>query len=173
MIKPIVLYPDPRLKKQSLPVEKFNEELVKLSVDMIDTMNQAAGVGLAAVQIGELIRMMVMNVNYESDDKEGVVLCNPEILETNGTELSEEGCLSIPNVREEIERALEVKVRAYDLQGKEKIWVFKNLLARCIQHEIDHMNGQLFIEKIPAMRRLVIQPQLKQLKKKFSKEIVF
>ncbi len=170
MSRPIVLYPDPILKKKSQAITKFTEDLAALAAEMTESMREANGVGLAAVQIGELLRMMVMDENYDKEEKgETLVLINPVVLEEQGTDLSEEGCLSIPDVREEVERALKVKVKAQDLKGEEHTYSFEGLLARCILHEIDHMNGQLFIQRISAVKKLFHQKQLHQLKKNFEK----
>jgi peptide deformylase len=170
MVLPIVLYPDPILKKKSQPIREFKPELKTLAENMTETMRDANGVGLAAIQIGEAIRMMVMDELYDQEEKgESITLINPEVLSEEGTDFSEEGCLSIPDVREDVERALKVKVKFQDLEGKEQTRDYEGLLARCVLHEIDHMNGQLFIQRIPAVKRLFHQKQLHQLKKNFEK----
>lgn len=172
MLRPIVLYPDPRLKLKSKPVTQFGPELKELAADMTETMRNASGVGLAAIQIGEPIRMMVMDEHYDQDDKgESRVIFNPEVLNEEGTETIEEGCLSIPDVREEVERSFKVKVKYQDLEGKEHVSEYEGLLARCVLHEIDHMNGQLFIQKVPAVKRLFLKKQLDQLKKNFKEAV--
>jgi peptide deformylase len=170
LLRPIVLYPDPRLKLKSKTVTKFGTpELRQLVQDMSETMRDAHGVGLAAIQVGEAIRMMVMDVDYDQEEKrESLAVFNPEILEEEGAETCEEGCLSIPDVREEVERSLKVKVKFQDIEGKEQVGEFEGLLARCVLHEIDHMNGQLFIQKVPAVKRLFLKKQLDQLKKDFQ-----
>lgn len=169
MHRPIVLYPDPRLKMKSAPVTDFGPKLKGLALEMTETMRGANGVGLAAIQIGEAIRMMVMDVNYNKEDKgESLALCNPEILDEEGSETIEEGCLSIPDVREDVERSFKVKVRGQDLDGNLKTHEFEGLLARCVLHEIDHMNGQLFIQKVPAVKRLFLKKQLDELKKSYQ-----
>jgi len=169
MIRPIVLYPDPRLQLKSKPVAVFDEALRALAFDMVETMRDAFGVGLAAIQVGEPIRMMVMDpVHDEGEKVEPLVLCNPEILTQEGAETLEEGCLSVPDVREDVERALQVKVKFKDAYGKDQVLEFEGLLARCVLHEIDHMNGQLFIQKIPAVKRLFIQKKLNELKKNYK-----
>jgi peptide deformylase len=173
MVRPIVLYPDPILKKKSQPIQKVTPELKQLASDMTETMRDANGVGLAAIQVGETLRMMVMDVHYDQEEKgEALVMINPEVLKEEGEEVAEEGCLSIPDVREEVERALKVKVKFQDLSGKEQTGEFEGLLARCVLHEIDHMNGQLFIQKIPAVKRLFHQRQLNELKKNYEKSPV-
>src|SRR6202453_2310266 len=118
MPRPIVLYPDPRLLMKSKAVLQFNDELKQLAQEMTETMRDANGVGLAAIQVGEPIRMMVMDEHYDLDDKgESLALCNPVVLDEEGTETIEEGCLSIPDVREEIERSFKVKVKGQTLDG--------------------------------------------------------
>ncbi len=169
MVRPIVLYPNPILKRKSNPITQFDAELKALAGEMTETMRDANGVGLAAIQVGEAIRMMVMDENYDQEEKgDSIALINPEVLEEDGTDLSEEGCLSIPDVREEVERALKVKVKFKNLEGQEETREYEGLLARCVLHEIDHMNGQLFIQKIPAVKRLFHQKQLHQLKKNYE-----
>jgi peptide deformylase len=169
MLRPIVLYPDPRLKQKSKPVTQFGPELRELAADMTETMRNANGVGLAAIQIGEAIRMMVMDEHFDQEDKgESTAYCNPEILNEEGIETIEEGCLSIPDVREDVERSFKVKVKYQDLDGKEKVSEYEGLLARCVLHEIDHMNGQLFIQKVPAVKRLFLKKQLDHLKKSYQ-----
>jgi peptide deformylase len=169
MLRPIVIYPDPRLLLKSKPVTQFNEELKELAHEMTETMRDANGVGLAAIQIGEAIRMMVMDEHYDLEDKgESLALCNPVVLVEEGTETIEEGCLSIPDVREEVERSFKVKVKGQNLDGVEKVYDFEGLLARCILHEIDHMDGKLFIQKVPAVKRLFLKKQLDELKANYK-----
>ena len=169
MIRSIVLYPDPILKSKSKPITEFTPELKELAADMTETMRNANGIGLAAVQVGEAIRMMVMDVHYEQEERgDSLVLCNPEVLNEEGSETAEEGCLSIPDVREDVERSLKVKVKGQGLDGVEQVFEFEGLLARCILHEIDHMNGQLFIQRIPAIKRIFLKRQLDQLKKSYK-----
>jgi peptide deformylase len=170
VLRPIVLYPDPRLKLKSKTVTKFGTpEMRQLVQDMTETMRDAHGVGLAAIQVGEAIRMMVMDVDYDKEERgEALAVFNPEVLAEEGAETIEEGCLSIPDVREEVERSFKVKVKFQDIEGKEMVGEFEGLLARCVLHEIDHMNGQLFIQKVPAVKRLFLKKQLDQLKKEYQ-----
>ena len=169
MLRPIILYPDPRLKLKSKPVTQFGPEFKELINDMTETMRDASGVGLAAIQIGEAIRMMVMDVNYDKEDRgEALAMFNPEVLEEQGSETTEEGCLSIPDVREEVERSFKVKVRYQDQEGAQQLGEYEGLLARCVLHEIDHMNGQLFIQKVPAVKRLFLKRQLDELKRNYK-----
>ncbi len=170
--RPIVLYPNPILKTMSKPVTEFGPALKKLADDMTETMRQANGIGLAAVQVGELIRMMVMDIHFDQEERgESLVLSNPEILAEEGSETIEEGCLSIPDIREDVERALKVKVKGQGLEGSWQEFEFEGLLARCVLHEIDHMNGRLFIQKIPAIKRLFLKKQLDQLKRNYDEAI--
>jgi peptide deformylase len=172
MIRPIVIYPDPILKTKSKPVTRFVPELRELAADMTETMRNANGVGLAAIQIGEPVRMMVMDEHYDQEDKgEAVAMFNPEVLQEEGSETLEEGCLSIPDVREEVERSFKVKVKYQDLEGRDQVAEYEGLLARCVLHEIDHMNGLLFIQKVPAVKRLFLKKQLDQLKKNFQETV--
>ncbi len=172
MIRPIVIYPNPVLKNMSQPVTVFGSELRELARDMTETMRQANGIGLAAVQVGELIRMMVMDAHYELEDRgESLVLCNPEVLSEEGSETIEEGCLSIPDIREEVERSLKVQVKGQTLDGSWQTYEFQGLLARCVLHEIDHMDGRLFIQKIPAIKRLFLKKQLDQLKRNYKETV--
>jgi len=172
MVRPIILYPDPRLKMKSKPVTQFMPELGDLAADMTETMRQANGVGLAAIQIGEAIRLMVMDVHYDQEDRgEPLALCNPEILREEGAETIEEGCLSMPDIREQVERSYKVKVKGRSLDGSEQVLEFEGLLARCVQHEIDHMDGRLFIQRIPAVKRLFLKKQLNELKKNYKEPV--
>jgi len=172
MIRPIVLYPDPRLKMKSKPVTQFGPELKQLAVEMTETMREASGVGLAAVQIGELTRLMVMDVDYAKEERgESLAMCNPEVVNEEGSETIEEGCLSIPDVREEVERSFKVKVKYQDLEGKEQVSEYEGLLARCVLHEIDHMDGRLFIQKVPALKRIFLKKQLDELKKSYQETV--
>jgi len=169
MIRPIVISTDPRLQLKSKPVMVFDQNLKSLAADMVETMRDAFGVGLAAIQVGEPIRMMVMDKLHEEEEKgESLILCNPELLGQSGSETMEEGCLSIPDVREDVERAFQVRVKSMDVEGKEQVMEFEGLLARCVLHEIYHMNGQLFIQKVPAVKRLFIQKKLSELKKNYK-----
>ena len=169
MIRPIVLYPDPRLKLKSATVKSFDDDLALLAADMADTMRDAAGLGLAAIQVGEPLRFMVMEAKFDQEDKgEALTLANMEILSTEGVQTGEEGCLSIPEIREDLERPYRVTLKAQDLQGAWKEYAFEGLLARCIFHEMDHMEGRLFVERLPAVKRLLLKGRLKELQKKFK-----
>jgi peptide deformylase len=169
MILPIVLYPDPRLKQKSHPVVKHDEELKSLFADMVETMRHYSGLGLAAIQVGKPLNFMVMDPEYDKENKgEGLALINPVIVEYSGVQKDEEGCLSLPDIRVELERPYKVTLKALDINGQEVQYTFEGLLARCIFHEMDHMKGQLFIEKISSIKRLFIKSQLKELQKEYE-----
>jgi peptide deformylase len=169
MARPVVLYPDPRLKMKSRMVTAFDQGLKTLAAEMTQTMREANGLGLAAVQVGELLRFMVMEEHFDREDRgESLALVNPEILSTEGVQLGEEGCLSLPDVREDLERPYRVTLKAQNLEGVWKEYTFEALLARCVLHEMDHMNGQLFIERLPAVKRLLLRTRLKELRNQFN-----
>ncbi len=144
-------YPDPVLKEQSLAVTSFDAALSKLLDNMFETMYSANGVGLAAPQIGLLQQIAVIDVSREGNAPQEFI--NPVIIKQSGKTKSEEGCLSIPEFRDTIQRSVEVTVRAHDRQGKEFELDADGLLAICLQHEIDHLNGVLFIDRLSRLKR--------------------
>jgi peptide deformylase len=163
MIYPIVLYGDPVLEATAQPVTEFNEELKKLVEDMFESMYAAHGVGLAAPQIGIGKRLAVIDVTFKEDPTAKLVLVNPEIIRREGKQTSQEGCLSLPEFRENVTRANIVTVRAQDVDGK---WFEKtgdDLLARALLHENDHLNGRLFISHVSGLKRDLIKRKIKKL----------
>ena len=163
MIYPIVLYGDPVLEATAAPVTEFNEELKKLVDDMFESMYAAHGVGLAAPQIGIGKRLAVIDVTFKEDPTAKLVLVNPEIIRREGKQNGQEGCLSLPEFRENVTRANIVTVRAQDVEGK---WFEKtgdDLLARAFLHEIDHLNGRLFISHVSGLKRDLIKRTIKKL----------
>lgn len=148
---PIKIYPDPVLKQKAMPVTTFDTKLKKLLDDMAETMYEAHGVGLAANQIGSLERIVVIDVSEDRNELRHLV--NPEIIERSGKKKGEEGCLSIPNYRDNVERSTTLKVRAQDATGKHFEFEADGLLAVCIQHEIDHLDGILFIDRLSRLKR--------------------
>ena len=163
MIYPIVLYGDPVLEKLAEPVTEFNEELKKLADDMFASMYAAHGVGLAAPQIGVGKRLAVIDTTFKEDPNAKLVLVNPEIILREGKQNGKEGCLSLPDFHENVTRAMIVTVRAQDVKGK---WFEKtgdDLLARAFLHEIDHLNGRLFIGHVSALKRDLIKRKIKKL----------
>ncbi|MBO6852918.1 MAG: peptide deformylase [Marivivens sp.] len=166
-LRPILIHPDPRLKKVADPVTELTDTIRKQADDMLETMYDAPGIGLAAPQIGLLNRVVVMDcVKDEDATPEPMVLINPEILwESEGTNIHEEGCLSIPEQFAEVERPAEVKVRWLGLDGKTVEEQFDGLWATCVQHEIDHLNGRLFIDYLKPLRRQMITRKMQKLKR--------
>jgi peptide deformylase len=160
----ILRYPDARLHKVAAPVTVFDEALKKLVADMAETMYAAPGIGLAATQVDVHKQVIVVDVSERRDSL--VVLVNPEIVEAVGVSDIEEGCLSVPSIYELVERAERVKVRAYDQNGNAFTLEAQGLLAVCIQHEMDHLKGKVFIEYLSQLKQQRIRAKLaKQLRK--------
>jgi peptide deformylase len=160
---PIITLPDPLLRKSSAPIERVDDELRALADDMLETMYDAPGVGLAAVQVGILRRLIVADASGKDGEHRPLVLINPEILAL-GSEmrLHEEGCLSIPDVRVEIERPASLRVRYLDRDGKPREMDAEGLLATVIQHEIDHLNGRMIIDFLSRLKRDMIVRRFKK-----------
>lgn len=154
----ILEFPDPRLRKKAQPVEYVDATLQQLIDDMFETMYDAPGIGLAATQVDVHRRLLVADVS--SDKQEPWVLINPVVLEQDGVEVSEEGCLSVPGYYEEVERAEHVRVRYLDRDGVEVEGEFGGLLAVCIQHEMDHLEGKLFVDYLSEAKRQRIRKRL-------------
>jgi peptide deformylase len=165
MIYPIVKFGDPVLEKAAAPVTAFDDELQKLVEDMFESMYAARGVGLAAPQIGISKRIAVVDVTFKEDPGAKVVLINPEIILKEGRQRGAEGCLSIPEFREEVTRAKTVTVRAQDVSGKFFEHTGDDLLARAFLHETDHLNGKLYISHVSALKRDLIKRKIKKLVK--------
>ena len=163
-IKPLVILPDPVLRQLSKPVERVDEPLRKLAGDMLDTMYHAPGIGLAAIQIGEPLRMLVIDLAKEDEPKAPQIFINPEIVESSADRsVYEEGCLSIPDYYAEVERPAAVRVKFLDGDGVEREIEADGLLATCLQHEIDHLNGVLFIDHISRLKREMVVKKFKKL----------
>ena len=171
MIRNILIHPDPRLKKLCTPVPDLSDGLRTLADDMLETMYDAPGIGLAAPQIGVLERVIVMDcVKEEGEAPKPMVLFNPEIIgSSDDTSVYEEGCLSIPDQFAEVTRPSEVEVRWINRDGNEETQVFSGLWATCIQHEIDHLNGKLFIDHIGTMKRQLITRKMQKLKRDIAR----
>ncbi len=165
MIYPIVKFPDPILQRASAPVTEFNDELRKLVADMFESMYAAQGIGLAAPQIGIPKRITVIDLSNKKEPKDKIVLINPEITLQEGKQLEEEGCLSLPEIREKVRRSARVVVKAQDEYGKWKEYEGTELLARAFQHEIDHLNGVLFIFRISALKRDLALRRIKKMQR--------
>jgi peptide deformylase len=153
MILKIVKYPEPVLSQPGEPVTEFNAELKKLAADMFETTYAAQGIGLAAPQVGVSKRMTVIDLSMGKDPKDKLVLVNPEVIFSDGRLYEEEGCLSFPEIKEKVVRAAKVRIRAQDLNGKWFEMDGEDLMARCMQHEIDHLDGKLFIFRMSALKR--------------------
>lgn len=147
----ILEYPDPRLRNKALPVEEVNQSIQKLLDDMLETMYAAPGIGLAAPQVNQSRRIVVIDISEEKNSP--LCLVNPEILWTSGKEEMNEGCLSVPGVFEKVERAEKVKIKALDRNGAYFELETDGLLAVCIQHEIDHLDGKLFVDYLSPLKR--------------------
>ena len=156
----ILHYPDPRLRTKAQPVEQVDDAIRRLVDDMFETMYEAPGIGLAATQVNVHKRLLVLDISSERDSP--LCLINPEILERDGIEQMEEGCLSVPGVYELVERAERIRVRALDRDGKLNEFEADGLLAVCIQHEIDHLDGKLFVDYLSALKRQRIRKKLEK-----------
>ena len=156
-IKPLIILPDPLLRQVSKPVEHVDSEITRLADDMLETMYDAPGIGLAAIQIGVPRRMLVIDVSKEDEDNRPMVFINPEIVAASDERSAyEEGCLSIPDYYAEVERPATVTVNYVDREGKQQTIEADGLLATCLQHEIDHLNGVLFIDHISRLKREMV-----------------
>jgi peptide deformylase len=169
----ILIEPDPILRKKSDILEKVDDELRILLDDMLETMYAAPGIGLAAVQIGILKRIIVIDISKEEEKKKPIFLINPEIIfRSKDTSIYEEGCLSLPGHFAEIERPAECQIKYIDYDGKKKEMKADGLLATCIQHEIDHLNGILFIDYLSKLKKDMIVKKLVKHKKKLNKVVL-
>jgi peptide deformylase len=164
-IHEVVKYPDPVLSKKGAPVTEFGPELAQLVQEMWASMYAAHGIGLAAPQIGVSKRITVIDVSFKERPDEKMVLINPEIIEREGKQFEEEGCLSLPEIREKVQRAARVKVRAQDVNGEFFEAEGEELLSRAIQHEIDHLDGVLFIDRISPLKRDLVKRRIRKLQK--------
>jgi peptide deformylase len=156
----ILEYPDPRLRTRAQPVDEFDGALARLADDMFETMYAAPGIGLAATQVNVHRRLVVIDVSSEKNDRR--VFVNPEILSREGSGTMEEGCLSVPGVFDEIERASSVRARFQDLEGTVHELELDGLLAVCLQHEIDHLDGKLFVDYLSELKRERIRKKLEK-----------
>lgn len=155
---PILKFPDVRLKKIAQPVTQFDQRLKQLVADMAETMYAAPGIGLAATQVDVHQQVVVMDLSEEKDAL--LVLINPVITHKDGVQVYEEGCLSVPGIYEKVERAEHVVVRFQDLTGTEQSLEATELLAVCIQHELDHLNGKVFVEHLSQLKQTRIKSKL-------------
>jgi peptide deformylase len=163
MVYPIIKLGNPVLETPAAPVTVFDEELRRLIDDMFESMYAAQGVGLAAPQIGISKQIAVIDVTFKEDETAKLVLVNPKIIHTEGRQRGNEGCLSIPEFREQVSRPMKVTVRAQNLEGKFFEKTGEALLARALMHETDHLNGKLFISHISALKRDLIRRKVRKL----------
>lgn len=170
-LKKILIHPDPRLKKVASPVATVNDDLRRLADDMLETMYDAPGIGLAAPQVAVMSRMLVMDCAKEDDaTPEPMVLINPEVVWTSeDRNVFDEGCLSIPEQYAEVERPAEVEVSWTGLDGKAMRERFDGLWATCVQHEIDHLDGKLFIDYLKPLKRQMITRKMQKLKREMAR----
>jgi len=162
----ILKYPHPSLKKKCKEVKRIDREVIDRAAEMFQTMYEHKGVGLAAAQVGWDAQLFVVNITGEKDDE--MVFVNPVIVGTDGSVTEEEGCLSIPGVFGKVKRAEHIHVKAFDLKGREFEVEGDGLLGRAVQHEIDHLNGTLFISKLSRAGKIAIAPKLKHLRERFT-----
>ena len=162
-VLPIRIYPDPVLRVKCRPVTEFDDRLRKLAADMVETMYAAPGVGLAAPQVGIELRLAVVDVSVGEDPKQLHVLVNPEVVHREGVETDVEGCLSIPGLTDKVDRPAFVRVKALDLEGKPLELQAEDWFARAVCHEIDHLDGVLFVDHLRGLRKERAKRQLKRL----------
>jgi len=158
MLRQILYYPDPRLRRQAEPVTEVTDEVRALIADMAETMYEAPGVGLAAIQIGVAQRVVVIDISETRDQLR--VFVNPEIVEADGKQVLEEGCLSVPGIFEPVARAAHLRVRALDRDGQPFEYEADGFLATCIQHEIDHLEGKVFVDHLSRLKQQRIRKKL-------------
>lgn len=162
-------YPDPVLREQTGPVEEFDDALANLARDMVKTMNEANGLGLAGPQVA--VSLSIVAVSLDTQPGNAVVLVNPEIVETDGWEVGEEGCLSFPGIYVNIGRFQRVRVRYSDAKGEPKELEAKGLAARAIQHELDHLDGRLLVDRMSAVQRMAQRRRLRELKDRYERRL--
>lgn len=150
------------LKRRADEVTDINEEIVDLAKSMVETMYKAPGIGLAAPQVNKSVRLIVVDLSIGEKKEELIILANPEILEYEGESVAVEGCLSVPDIQEKITRPFRTSVRGTDLSGKERFFEADDLLARVFCHEIDHLEGKLFVDHLSPLKRSLIRKKLKK-----------
>ncbi|PYV14712.1 MAG: peptide deformylase [Acidobacteria bacterium] len=165
MLLRIAKYGAESLRKVSAPVESFDRELERIARDMVETMYGAPGIGLAAPQVGLNIRLATIDLSVGEDPSQLIKICNPEIVASEGEQKSEEGCLSIPEFTDTITRPRKLVVKGLDLHGNEIRFEAEGLLARCFSHEIDHLNGMLFVDRLSALKRNLILNKIRKMAK--------
>lgn len=162
-LRPILLYPDPVLRVRCDDVETFDDELRQLAEDMVETMHNAPGIGLAAPQVGDTRRLVVVDLSLGEDPDALQILVNPRIVEEQGQAIEVEGCLSLPGLTDRVERPTLIRLEAQDLDGEPFQVVADNWVARAICHEVDHLDGVLFVDRLRGLRRERARRKLKKL----------
>ena len=162
-IKKILTFPNPVLRQKVETVTSFDESLKELATDLAETMYDAPGAGLAANQIGVCLRVVVVDISKNKEEKKHLVLVNPEIIDKEGCQIDEEGCLSVIDLTAKVERYRKLLVRAQDLDGKSWEFPAEDFFARVIQHELDHINGILFIDHLSSLKRMLYKKRLKKI----------
>jgi peptide deformylase len=162
-VVPVRLYGDPALRQKARPVAAVDDELRRLIADLRDTMHGYKGVGLAANQVGDLRRVCVVDVPLGEEQRVQLALVNPQLRDLTGEDVAEEGCLSIPGVWEDVKRATRMRVTALDEEGRSIDLVAENYVARVIQHEVDHLNGVLFVDRLSPLKRQLLRKPLQAL----------
>lgn len=163
-IRKIYQYPEPVLRQETAAIEIFDEDLKKLAEDMADTMYDAPGIGLAAPQIGESVKLIVVDISVDREEhRQYMTMVNPKIVAQEGSQLDEEGCLSIPELTAKVKRFQKITVSYQDLEGKDLELTTENRFAVVLQHEIDHINGILFIDHLSSLKRNLYKKKVKKL----------
>ena len=165
----ILEFPDPRLRRVAKPVEAVTERERQLAADMLETMYDARGIGLAATQVNEGLRLLVLDLSENRDQPK--VFINPEIIDRSGSQSCEEGCLSVPGIYAEVDRAEKIRVRALGLDGETFEMDADGLLAVCIQHEIDHLDGKVFVDYLSPLKRRMVEKRLKKQKQRDAEAV--
>jgi peptide deformylase len=158
----------PTLRKVAKPVEKFDQDLEKLVLDMVETMRLNDGIGLAAPQVNVSKRLFVIDKKLINEEWEAEAYINPKILKADGSNILEEGCLSIPNIRADVDRPFKIEVEYQTLKGEKVREEMDDLLARVFQHEFDHLEGVLFVDKISILKKKLLEPQLKEIEQIYT-----
>lgn len=161
-VRKIVTYGHPVLEKLAEPVPQIDGEIIDLARDMVLTMHAAPGIGLAAPQVNVSRRVITVDLSVGENPADLIILVNPELLATEGEEVSEEGCLSVPGIHENVKRPARVRIKGLDLKGDEKVIDAMGQLARVFCHEIDHINGRLFIERLSSLKKALVKKKLKK-----------
>jgi peptide deformylase len=158
----IMVFGNPVLSQKAQEVEDIDEDLCQLAHNMIHTMHAAPGIGLAAPQVNQSVRLITVDLSVGEKDEDMIILLNPEILSSDGEDIMEEGCLSVPEINEKVSRPSRVVVKGIDIDGNEKIIESSGLLARVLCHEIDHLNGKLFIDHLSPLKKNIIKKKLRK-----------